>query len=174
MSLSLQHRTPALILTALAMLSLAACSTTPGPAPSASSGAPLPIEGYDWHLNQDSDEVSLSYGMAETDDVPLDLSCHAGQQSLTLLLNVEKGHPQMIQLESGAETETYRATAEASPLTDGVDLTATAPLSDPVFMRFRQLGWLAVLSPNERRLLVATPDSLRHVQRFFEICEQAQ
>lgn len=162
-------------LTLMAALGLAACSTTTVPTvPPAFSGAPLPIAGYDWHLNGDPDEISLSYGMAETDDVPLDLSCQAGGQALTLLLNIEKGQPQRIQLESGGETETYRATAELSPLSDSVDLTALAPMSDPVFKRFRQVGWLAVHMGDERRPLVATTAARPQVEKFFELCEQSQ
>ena len=134
-----------LSVSALMALALAACSTTTPPSSSGvSSGAPLPIAGYDWYLNQDEGEASLSYGMAETDDVPLDLSCNVGSRSLTILLNTAKGAPHKIALESGGDTETYRATAEASPLSDGLDLTATAASDDPVFKRFRQLGWLAV------------------------------
>ena len=164
-----------LALTLMAALSLAACSTTPAATvPPTSSGAPLPVEGFDWHLNGDDNEISLSYGMADTDDVPMDLSCQAGGQELTLLLNVEKGQPQRIQLESGGETETYRACAERSPLSDSVDLTAVAPVSDPVFKRFRQVGWLAVHLGDERRPLVATAAARPQVERFFELCGQGQ
>ena len=160
-------------ISALAALGLAACSTTaPSVDGGVSSGAPLPNAGYDWYLNSDDTEISLSYGLAETDDVPMDLSCEAGSKRLTLLLNVEKGHPLRIDLESGGETETYHATGEAAPLSNGVDLTATAPSTDPVFLRFRQLGWLAVSSGSSRRPLVATPATLPLVERFFQICEQ--
>ena len=166
---------PSLSITALIGLGLSACAS-PGPLPSppASSGAPVPTPGYDWHLNHDGNEASLSYGMAETDDVPLNLSCQASSRRLTILLNTEKGVPHRIALESGGDTETYRASAEPSPLSDGLDLTATASASDPVFKRFRQLGWLAVNTGQARRALVAAEGSLPQVQRFFEICDPSR
>lgn len=175
--LSSRRLMPLAAIGAMAGLGLAACSTT---APTVevegavASSAPLPQEGYDWHLNSDDSEISLAYGMADTDDVPLDLSCEAGSKSLNLLLNVEKGHPLRIDLESGGDTQTYRAMAEPSPMTDGVDLTATVRSDDPVFLRFRKLGWLAVHTGENRRPLVATPAALPQIARFFEICEQAR
>lgn len=155
----------------LISLGLAACSTTAPSLPGASSGAPMPTEGYDWYLNQDASETSLTYGMAETDDVPLDLSCKPGSRSLTLLLNTEKGARPHIALESGGETETYRAKAEASPLGDSLDLTAQAKASDPVFKRFEQTGWLAVHTNEVRRTLVATEAAKPQISQFFEICD---
>lgn len=162
-------------LAALISMGLGACSTTPAPPSSGlSSGAPLPVAGYDWHLNQDEGEASLSYGIAETDDVPLDLSCGAGSGSVTILLNTAKGSPHRISLESGGDTETYRATAERSPLSDGLDLTASAPSDDPVFTRFAQLGWLAVNKGSDRQTMVATKEQLAPIQRFFEFCKSSQ
>ena len=175
MSLPLKPALPrSLALLALGSLALAACSTTaPTDTGGASSGAPLPTAGYDWHLNHDGAEASLSYGMAETDDVPLDLSCVQGSRSLTLLLNTRKGAPHRIALESGGETETYRATAEPAPLGEGLDLTAQATTSDPVFIRFKQTGWLAVNTGEVRRALVANEDSKPQISQFFEICDPA-
>ena len=74
---------------ALALLSLGACAPTlKTQLVGASSGAPLAMPGYDWHLNEDAEEASLSYGMAETDDVPLDLSCRPGSGALQILQTV--------------------------------------------------------------------------------------
>ena len=57
---------------ALALLSLGACAPTlKTQLVGASSGAPLAMPGYDWHLNEDAEEASLSYGVADTDDVAI-------------------------------------------------------------------------------------------------------
>ncbi|MGH7021527.1 MAG: hypothetical protein ACREEY_16730 [Brevundimonas sp.] len=153
---------------ALAALALTACAPTTRLV--ASSGAPVPVSGYDWHLNEDAEEASLSYGMAETDDVPLDLSCRPGSGALQILQTVDNGHPRVIALESGGDTETYPAKAEPSAMHDGLDLTAVARTSDPVFLRFRKLGWLATYGPDYRTPLVAQQGSDQQIDRFFILC----
>ena len=156
---------------ALAALALSACAPTlKTELAGASSGAPLATPGYDWHLNADAEEASLSYGMAETDDVPLDLSCRPGSGALQILQAVAGGHPRVIALESGGDTATYPAQAEPSALHDGLDLTAEAHASDPVFLRFRKLGWLATYGPDYRTPLVAQQGSEKHIDRFFALC----
>jgi len=166
---------PRSILTlSLAGLALAACSTTPvvTPISGASSGAPAALVGYDWFYNADpgADELSLSYGVAESDDVPMDLSCRPGSGALTLLRPVAHGMPARIIVESGGDTETYTARAEASPLHDGQFLTASAKAADPVFKRFRRVGWLAVLDGETRTMMAPHPGSAERVEQFFAAC----
>lgn len=160
------------VLGTVAASGLSACSTTPAPTALASS-SPLPVSGYDWHLNHDEAETSLAYGVAETDDVPLDLSCQPGSGRLDILHTVDKGQPYQIALESGGDTETYSAKAEPSALHDGVDLTASAASNDPVFLRFRKLGWLAVHTDKARLTLVAQPGTLPQIEHFFSLCDRA-
>ena len=155
---------------AMATLALAACAPTASQLTAVSSGAPAPVAGYDWHFNADAEEASLSYGMAETDDVPLDLSCRPGSGALQILQAVAKDHPRVIALESGGDTETYPAKAEPSALHDGLDLTADARTTDPVFLRFRKLGWLATYGPDQRTPLVAQRGSEQQIDRFFTLC----
>ena len=156
---------------ALAALALTACApTVTSNLVSASSGAPVATPGYDWHFNEDAEEASLSYGVAETDDVPLDLSCRPGSGALQILQTVAEGHPRVIALESGGDSETYPAKAEPSAMHDGLDLTAVARTTDPVFLRFRKLGWLAAYGPDYRTPFVAQPGSAGQIDRFFALC----
>jgi hypothetical protein len=157
---------------AAAALALSACAPTVSTRLVAASGngAPAPVAGYDWHLNEDADEASLSYGMAETDDVPLDLSCRPGSGALQILQTVAQGHPKTIALESGGDTGTYPAESEPSAMHDGLDLTAAARTTDPVFQRFRKLGWLATYGPDYRTPLAAQQGSDKQIDRFFVLC----
>ena len=156
---------------ALVALALTACAPTmKSELVGAGGGSPVPTAGYDWHLNEDAEEASLSYGVAETDDVPLDLSCRPGSGALQILQAVAVGHPKVIALESGGDTETYPAKAEPSALHGGLDLTAEARASDPVFLRFRKLGWLATYGPDYRTPLVAQRGSDQSIDRFFALC----
>jgi len=164
-----------LLLTGLG-LSLTACATTPvavvAPAtiPIAAAPGPAPIAGYDWFYNASEDEVSLSYGVAESDDVLLDLACITGTGKLMLLHAAAHDHPARIVVESGGDTETYPAETEPSELHDGLFLSATAPATDPVFQGFRRLGWLALLDDEKRQMMAAHPGSEDRIMQFFAAC----
>lgn len=149
---------------------LAACAPTVAPLSGASSGAPLPVAGYDWFLNDDADEPRLSYGLAQSDDVPLSLMCAPGSGKVALALTDDQPTRRAITLESGGETETYPARVEAADMHDGAYLIASARASDPVFQRFRRLGWLAVLAGKERWMMAAQPGSEDRAARFLDLC----
>lgn len=157
---------PAFLL--LSLLALAACAPTSGARPDA--GAPLPVAGYDWFLNEDPDEPRLSYGYAQSDDVPLSLMCRPGSGTVRLALQSEAGARGPLRLESGGETETYPAAPEPSEMHEGVHLIASAPAADPVFQRFGRLGWLAVLKGDERWMMAAQPGSVPRAARFLALC----
>jgi hypothetical protein len=159
-------------LTAAAFASAAALSAcAPAVAPMATSAAPLPVAGYDWFLNDDPDEPRLSYGMAQSDDVPLSLMCAPGSGKIGLSLATDRA-PQRpsLTVESGGDTETFPAQVEPSDMHDGLYLVATAPASHPVFQRFDRLGWLAVWNDDQRAVMAAQPGSESRAARFLEQC----
>lgn len=149
-----------------------ACATRPD-APVAematTTGAPVPMRGYDWFLNRDDDEVSLAYGVANSDDVKLHLSCQAGAGALELTASADKPGRE-IHLESGGDTERYAATSEPAVVHDGELLTARARTQDPVFQRFRRLGWIAAWSDDERHMYAAHPQAKAEIEQFFAVC----
>lgn len=166
---------------AAAALVLSACATVepigdvPAPAPDEPIGgepssSPAPIADYDWHLNRNEDEVSLVYGLAESDDVRLSLHCHEGTNRLLLHKDVEEGAPQVIHLESGGDTGRFAAEAEESMLSGGVILTAEANADHPVFQRFRRVHWIASWVADRREPYAAHPGSEAAVEDFFFAC----
>lgn len=161
---------------ALAALSaLGACAPTTGASSAlssslATSGAPRPVAGYDWFLNDDPDEPRLSYGLAESDDVPFSLMCAKGAGKVALSLSAEQTPGRAITVESGGAVETYPARVEAADMHDGAYLVATAPTTDPVFQRFSRLGWLAVLQGDQRLTMAAQPGSEKRAMRFLDLC----
>lgn len=162
------------VLTGLAF-GAAACATveTPATAPPGSPeivSAPAPIVNHDWFFGVDQGEAGLAYGLDESDDIWLSLTCRQGSGRLELLRPVGAEHPPLISLESGGETGTYPATSEPSELHEGVFLVAQAAAGDPVFRRFRQTGWLIVLGPDYRDAMVPHPASSPNIERFFAFC----
>lgn len=153
-------------------LALAACSTvrTPPAAPAAvTAAAPAPVAGYDWFFNADAQHASLAYGVAESDDVPLSLECDKAKGKLLINAAAPTGARE-IHLESGGDTERFRAHAEDSPIHEGVDLTAEAATREPVFQRFRRVGWLAQWQGGQRETYVPHPESASGIERFFAFC----
>ncbi|WGM48084.1 hypothetical protein KOAAANKH_02972 [Brevundimonas sp. NIBR10] len=153
-------------------LTVAACSTVgpsaPARAPLAASSAPKPVTSYDWFYHEDAGQAQLVFGMEASDDIQMGLSCAARSGKLEIFAIAEA--PRDIHLESGGDTERFKAGAEPSELHDGSILTAEGPANLPVFARFRRLGWMASLHDGRRDMFVAHPGTLANVERFFDFC----
>lgn len=169
-------RIPALLALSGLALSAAACATVEPPPPAsapaatASSGAPAPVEGYDWFYHADAGSARLAYGLAESDDLKLGFDCQHGAGRLEMVAIAEKGAKAEIHVESGGDTERFPAQAEPSQLHDGVFLSAGASTSEPVFLRFRRVGWLAQWRDGAREAYAAQPGSAPNIERFFAFC----
>jgi hypothetical protein len=158
-----------LVLSALT-LGAAACASAPSAPGPAASSAPVPVEGYDWFFHEDGEAARLAYGLAESDDLRLGLDCQRGSGRLDVSATAPVGAKAEIYLESGGDTERFAAKSEPSELNDGVFLTAEAKTSEPVFLRFRRVGWLALWRGDERQTLAPHPGSTERVERFFAFC----
>jgi hypothetical protein len=155
---------------ALSAAVLAACSTTtPAPAPGASSGRPAPVAGLDWHLTLDEPEAKLAFGIEESDELKLGLTCERGSGRLEITAMRPAG-ARDLHLESGGETERFAARAEPSGLHEGVFLSAQARTSHPVFQRFRKVGWLADIQGARRETYAPHAASAPQIEQFFSFC----
>jgi hypothetical protein len=153
------------------MSGLAACATGPGaPEVLIGASAPAPTPGRDWFFSAGAEAARLAYGVEASDDLRIGLDCDRGAGRLELSRNATTGSAAEIHLESGGETERYAARSEPSQLDDGVFLTGEAATSDPVFRRFRSVGWLALWRDGEREVYVPHPAARAEVERFFAFC----
>ena len=132
--------------------------------------APQPVAGYDWFFNATDGGASLAFGLAESDDVRIALSCETGSGRLSLMRDIAAEAAPEIVLESGGETERFPGRSEPSLLSDGQIVTAESPTGLPVFQRFRRLGWLAVWQDGRREPLAPHPGSAANIERFFAVC----
>ena len=152
----------------------AACATRPveGPVAVAEPAGPAATAGHDWRLIVDPEGAArLAYGGEDTDDLQLAMDCTPGNPDLTLSAPAPSGAKPEIHLESGGDTERYAAQSEPAGVTDGDWLTAEAALSDPVFARFRRLGWVAMWQGGHRLMMASHEGSGAGVGRFFDLCE---
>lgn len=163
-------RIPSILAVAAATAALAACSTTaPAPVATASSGSPMPVAGLDWHLTVDEPEAKLAFGIEESDELKLGLTCERGSGRLEINAMRPVGVRELY-LESGGETERFAARAEPSGLHEGVFLSAQARTTHPVFQRFRKVGWLADLHGGQRETYAPHAASAPQIEQFFAFC----
>lgn len=152
-------------------LVLAGCAT-PVASPTASpivASAPAPVAGYDWFYHADTEQASLAYGLKDSDDLRLGLACSYGDGKLELSAMAPTGTRE-IRLESGGDTETFRAHGEPSQLHEGDFLTAESKTDEPVFQRFRRIGWMAQWQGERRETYVAHAATGPDIERFFAFC----
>ena len=172
----MRSTTPLIVVLSTALLTLGACvSTDTGPAsglnPSGPpDGAPRPIADHDWSLFIEDDQASLSYGRNESDDVWLSLACEKSSGRVELFRPADADHQPVIFLESGGETERFTGKIEPSDLFEHGEVLAGAATSNPVFQRFRRLGWMGLHDAEGRALMVAHPASIGGIERFFAHC----
>lgn len=137
--------------------------------PGAPASAPLPVANHDWFFDRDRQELTLAYGIANSDDLKLQLVCQSGSGALELAAVFDRPS-RVLLLESGGDTERYPARSEPAGIHEGQYVTANAKTKDPVFQRFRSLGWIALWEGENREPLVAHPASQPNIERFFAAC----
>ena len=168
-------RVPALLLLSGLALTAGACASTKEAEPVAAvvvaASSPQPIDGYDWFYHEDGREARLAYGLEASDDLRIGMDCRRGGGQLELSTTGAKDAVHEIYVEAGGETERFAAAAEPSQLhDDGVFLTAQAGADEPVFQRFRQVGWLALWADGERETYAPHPSSRDNIEKFFVFC----
>lgn len=167
-------RAPRLSLAAAALLCLAACATGPATvatvATNEASSGPTPIADHDWFFSADDASARLAYGMEASDDLRIGLDCDRASGRIELSAMAAPDSAPEIFLESGGDTERYAAASEPSQLHEGLFLTAAATTADPVFQRFRRLGWLALWRDGTRETYAPHAGSRPDIERFFAFC----
>lgn len=154
----------------LMICGVAACASRASvPAPASLASAPAPTPGYDWILHQDEAEQTLSYGVASSDEMKLQLVCRAGSGALELAASADKP-TEALHLESGGDTERYAAVSEPAGIHSGHYVQANASAADPVFQRFRRVGWIALWNGDAREVFAAHPGAQAGIERFFTAC----
>nr|WP_314436431.1 hypothetical protein [uncultured Brevundimonas sp.] len=129
----------------------------------------MPIANHDWFFDRDREVLTLAYGVANSDDLKLQLVCQTGSGALDLAAVFDRPS-RVLLLESGGDTERYPARSEPAGIHEGQYVTASAKTKDPVFQRFRRLGWIALWEGDARETMVAQPASQATVERFFAAC----
>ena len=145
---------------ALGLIAVAAQSRATDTAPDAGA-APTPM-AMGWHLSHEGAMAKLAYGVANSDQLALMMTCEPGQAQAIVYGDVQPASPHL-----------HRASmtsAAIDPLSGGLADESRISLRDPTLVRLVRRGTLAVEGDAGHFELTADRDERRLVSEFFAYC----
>ncbi|HYC66773.1 hypothetical protein [Brevundimonas sp.] len=115
-----------------------------------------------WHLSHEGSMAKLAYGVANSDQLALMMTCEPGQAQAVVYGDVQPDSPRLIRASMTA--------APIDPLSGGMADETRIPLRDPALQKLAASGTLAVLGDAGHFELTATGDERRLVREFFAYC----
>jgi len=146
---------------ALGLIAVAAQSRATDATPEAGV-APAPMG---WHLSHEGSMAKLAYGVANSDQLALMMTCEPGQTQATIYGDVQPASPRLIKASMKAEA--------IDPLGGGLADEARIPLRAPVLQKLAHSGKLMVEGDAGHFELTAKGDEQRLVRQFFAYCGSA-
>lgn len=127
--------------------------------------------GFNWYFGEAGGVLSLSYMIAETDNMPMDLECAAGSGRVKVSVMALSSAPHVIRLKAGPDAVSLKARTEPDMTSDeSVFLTAELAATDPVLRRFRDEGRIELQVGLDAGPLAASRDGPRRIRAFFDRC----
>jgi hypothetical protein len=143
---------------AVAALGLFAAAAQSG----AGAAPPASPDGMGWHLSHEGATAKLAYGLANSDQLALMLTCEPGRGTAAVYGEVQPASPRLIHASSGP--------AAIDPLGGGLFGEARIATADPTLQRLARKGTLAVEGDAGRFQLTATTEERRAIAAFFDWC----
>lgn len=129
------------------------------------SDAQLGAAPMGWHLSHEGAMAKLAYGVANSDQLALMITCEPGQSQAVLYGDVQPVGPRLQQA-------SLTATA-IDPLGGGLADETRMPIDDPAFERLAERGRLAVEGDSGPFDLTADREERRVIGQFFSYCGTA-
>ena len=115
-----------------------------------------------WHLSHEGPMAKLAYGVANSDQLALMMTCEPGQAQAIVYGDVQPASPRL-----------HRASmtsAAIDPLSGGLADESRISLRDPTLVKLVRRGTLAVEGDAGHFELTADRDERRLVSEFFAYC----
>ncbi|RZJ27703.1 MAG: hypothetical protein EON85_10640 [Brevundimonas sp.] len=122
------------------------------------SGAP----GMGWHLSNEGAMAKLAYGVENSDQLALMMTCEPGRAQAVIYGDVQPASPRLTRASMGE--------AAIDPLGGGLEDEASISLRDPTMRTMARTGRLTVEGEAGRFQLAATPAERVLIDRFFAYC----
>lgn len=142
---------------ALGLIAVAAQSRATDAAPEAAMPAPM-----GWHLSHEGAMAKLAYGVANSDQLALMMTCEPGEAQAIVYGDVHPVSPRLVK----ASIES----AAIDPLGGGLADEARIPLRAPALQKLAQSGKLTVEGDAGHFELTADDKEQRLVEQFFAYC----
>ncbi len=124
--------------------------------------AEAPASPMGWHLSQEGPMAKLAYGVANSDQLALMMTCEPGQAQAVIYGDVHPASPRLTHVSAGP--------TPIDPLDGDLADEARLPLADPALARFASRGRLAVEGDGGHFELTATDEERSVIQSFFAYC----
>ena len=115
-----------------------------------------------WHLSHEGPMAKLAYGVANSDQLALMMTCEPGQAQAAVYGDVQPASPRLIKASMAA--------TPIDPLSGGLADETRISLRDPNLQAFARRGKLAVEGDAGHFELTANADERRLVSEFFAYC----
>jgi hypothetical protein len=145
---------------ALGLIAVAAQSQATDAAPDTGAAAPM-----GWHLSHEGPMAKLAYGLANSDQLALMMTCEPGQTQAVVYGDVQPVSPRL--------HKTSMAAGAIDPLAGGIADEARLPLRAPVLQKLAHSGKLTVEGEAGHFELTAKGDERRLVREFIAYCGSA-
>ena len=145
---------------ALGLIAAAAQSRATDTAPDAGA-APTPM-AMGWHLSHEGSMAKLAYGVANSDQLALMMTCEPGKTQAVVYGDVQPASPRLIKASMND--------AAIDPLSGGLADEARISLDAPVLQKLAHSGKLVVEGDAGHFELTAKGDERRLVRQFFAYC----
>ena len=126
--------------------------------------SPHGVEGMGWHVNHDGHEARLFYGVANSDQLAVMMSCRVGNGEI-----VTMGAVQPVAARSASSVE-----ADIDPLSGELIEMRALSAHDPAMVQLVRSGRLGVEDEASRFDLSATPQERQSIRRFLDDCGTSQ
>ena len=145
--------------TALSLAALAGQAMTTAPA--------LPGQGAaGWHLLHEGSMAKLAYGLADSDQVALMLTCSPGDRTAVVYGDTQPRSPALAPIAQGPQP--------IDPLSDGEADETRLPLSDTALTGLARGGRMAVQTEAGAQQIRANRAERRMVQGFLSYCASSR
>ena len=114
-----------------------------------------------WHLSHEGSLAKLAYGVENSDQLALMMTCERGQTQATVYGDVQPASPRLIKASMAMAID---------PLTGGLTDEKRISVRDPALQQLARSGKLAVEADAGRFELSASPAERRLIGDFFAYC----
>ncbi|MDQ8027567.1 MAG: hypothetical protein REJ23_02490 [Brevundimonas sp.] len=118
--------------------------------------------GMGWHLSNEGAMAKLAYGVENSDQLALMMTCEPGRAQAVIYGDVQPASPRLMR---ASMTE-----AAIDPMTGGMEDEATISLRDPTMQAMARTGRLTVEGEAGQFQLTATAAERAMIDRFFAYC----